>query len=71
MKKNMGTGDRSLRAALVALCVILILSGAVQEAWAIFLGVLAAVLILTSLAGFCPLYVPLRMSTKKPKKSGD
>lgn len=71
MKKNMGTGDRSLRAALVALCVILILSGAVPKAWAIFLGVLAAVLILTSLAGFCPLYVPFRMSTKKREKSGD
>jgi len=71
MKKNMGTWDRSLRVALVALSIILILSGAVKEAWAIFLGILAAVLILTSLAGFCPLYVPFRMSTKKREKSGE
>ncbi|MHB8095969.1 MAG: YgaP family membrane protein [Candidatus Aminicenantales bacterium] len=71
MKKNMGTWDRSLRVALVALSIILIVSGAVKEAWAIFLGVLAAVLILTSLAGFCPLYVPFRMSTKKREKSGE
>jgi hypothetical protein len=71
MRKNMGTWDRSVRMALVALSVVLIVSGAVKAALAVVLGILAAILILTSLTGYCPLYTPFRISTKKRRRGGD
>ena len=71
MRKNMGTWDRSVRVALVALSIVLIVSGAVKAALAVVLGVLAAILILTSLTGFCPLYTPFRISTRKRGRGGD
>lgn len=63
MKANMGTLDRVARVVLAAVMAGLILSGVVQGVVAIILGVLAAVFVLTSLVGFCPLYAPFGIST--------
>lgn len=57
MTKNMGPSDRKLRIFLVAplLVVVGLLVG--PAGWlAIVLYVLAAVMVVTSLAGSCPLY---------------
>ena len=63
--KNMGSADRIIRLALVALVVLLYLTGVIGGTLAIILGVLAVVFFATSLVSFCPLYVPLGISTRK------
>ncbi len=63
MKSNMGTADRVVR-SLVALAIVgLYATGAIGGTVAILLGVLAAVLLLTSLVGWCPAYLPFGIST--------
>ena len=68
MKKNMGTIDKIIRILLAIVVIVLYLNGCITGVAAIILGVLAFVFIVTSLIGFCPLYVPLKISTiGKPK----
>lgn len=63
MKKNMGQVDRTIR-VLAALAVgVLYWRGTLSGTVAIVLGVLAVVFVLTSFVSFCPLYVPLGLST--------
>jgi hypothetical protein len=65
MKKNMGTIDRIIRILLAIVVVILYMNGSITGVAAIILGILAFVFIITSLIGFCPLYVPFKISTIK------
>jgi len=68
MKKNMGSVDRVLRlVATVAIAVLIILK-VLAGTLMIVLGIVAAVFLITSALGFCPLYVPLRLSTIPKKK---
>jgi hypothetical protein len=68
MKKNMGTADRVIRIILAIVVIVLYLTGNITGIAAIILGILALVFILTSLIGFCPLYVPLKISTISKSK---
>jgi len=63
MKRNMGKIDRIIRAVVgVALIVV----GVVLGDWVLILGtVLGAILLITAAIGFCPLYVPFKISTIK------
>jgi hypothetical protein len=70
MKKNMGSIDRYLRAALAIVFAILIFLGTVEGVAAVILGVLAAILLVTSVLGFCPIYAPLHWSTLTKKTPG-
>jgi K+-transporting ATPase A subunit len=63
MKKNMGTIDRIIRILLAIVVVILYMTGSITGVAAIILGILAAVFVITSLIGFCPLYLPFKIST--------
>ena len=63
MKKNMGTIDRVIRVLLAIVVIVLYLTGSITGIAAIILGILAAVFVLTSLIGFCPLYTPFKIST--------
>jgi hypothetical protein len=65
MKKNMGTADRLIRFLLAVVVGILYFTHQITGTPAIILGIIAIVFLLTSLVGFCPLYVPLRLSTRK------
>lgn len=65
MKKNMGTIDRGIRILLAVIVAILYLIGSITGVAAIILGILAVVVLTTGLTGFCPLYVPLKISTMK------
>lgn len=65
MKKNMGNFDRALRVTVALVVAILYFAGQISGTAAIILGILAAVFILTSLVGTCPLYLPFGLSTKK------
>jgi len=67
MKKNMGLADRTIRILIAILLGILIFTGQIVGVTATILGIVAIVLLLTSVIGFCPLYVLLKRSTlKKP-----
>jgi hypothetical protein len=63
MKKNMGTIDRIIRILLAIVIIILYITGSITGFAAIILGILAIVFIITSMIGFCPLYVPFKIST--------
>jgi hypothetical protein len=65
MKKNMGTIDRALRTVLAVVIVALYFAGSISGIAAIVLGIFAAILLLTSATGVCPLYGPLGISTLK------
>jgi uncharacterized MAPEG superfamily protein len=65
MKKNMGSPDRIIRVALAIVFAALIFTHTVSGVLATILGILAVVFVVTSLLGFCPLYIPCKMSTCK------
>lgn len=65
MKLNMGTVDRIIRALVAGVVAVLYFTNQITGTAAIILGVLAIVFLLTSLVGFCPLYLPLGLSTRK------
>jgi hypothetical protein len=69
MKMNMGSWDRLIRLILAVAVAILLLTNVLHGTLAIVLGILAAVLFLTAVFGFCPLYCPFRISTRE-KTSG-
>lgn len=64
MKMNMGMVDRLARAALAVTVAVLWYTGVIGGALAIVLAVVAAVFLLTSFFGFCPLYRPFGFSTR-------
>lgn len=68
-EKNMGAADRTIRTILGIILAILVLTGVVKGVLAYILVVLIAILLITSLLGFCPLYVPLGISTNKRPKA--
>jgi hypothetical protein len=69
MKKNMGTTDRALR--------VIVAAGAVAGSgvlgfttgWGIVLLVVAAVMVVTSAAGYCPIYSVLRIRTTSARST--
>ena len=65
MKKNMGTIDKVIRILVAVVVVVLYLTNVISGLLGIILLILAAVFVLTSLLGFCPLYLPFGLSTKK------
>lgn len=67
MKTNMGTVDRIIRALVAGLIAVLYFTHQITGTAAIILGALAVVFLLTSLISFCPLYLPLGLSTRKAK----
>jgi len=69
MKKNMGTVDRVIRILLAVVVAILYFTNQISGTLAIILGLFAVIFVLTSFIGFCPLYVPFKLSTKKAEKT--
>ncbi len=65
MKQNMGKTDRVLRTVLAVIVAVLYFSKQMTGLAAIILGILALVFLVTSVLGFCPLYVPLGLSSRK------
>ena len=59
MKKNVGSIDRLLRLIVGA---VIIVWGVYAESW---WGVVGIVPLMTGLMNWCPLYVPLKLSTIK------
>lgn len=69
MTRNEGNTDRVVRAVLGIVLVALWMLGVTQGVLAIILGVVGAVLIITALVGFCPLYALFGLNTCPVKRS--
>ena len=67
MKKNMGTADRVIRTVAAIVIALLTFTGTISGTLAVVLSIVAIAFLLTSAIGFCPVYVPFGISTKKKK----
>lgn len=65
MKLNMGSLDRIIRLIITLVIVILLITGVLEGTLGVILGVVAIIFFVTSVIGFCPLYVIFNVSTKK------
>ncbi|HKI94780.1 MAG TPA: DUF2892 domain-containing protein [Gemmatimonadales bacterium] len=65
MKLNMGSADRTIRILIAIVIAVLYFTHLISGTLAIVLGIIAIAFILTSLVGWCPLYIPLSLSTRK------
>ncbi|MDW7996514.1 MAG: DUF2892 domain-containing protein [Bacteroidota bacterium] len=63
--RNMGSVDRILRLLVAVVIAVLYLTGSLSGPLALVLGILAIAFAVTSLIGFCPLYAPFRLSTRR------
>ena len=68
MKKNMGSTDKTVRLVGALVIVVLAFAKVITGTWAVVLLILAAVFVITSLVGFCPLYLPFGINTGKKKE---
>lgn len=68
MKKNLGSLDKAIRIAAALAIGILYYTGVISGTWAIMLGVLAIVFVITAFMSFCPLYLPFGINTFKSRK---
>ena len=64
----MGTLDRVIRTIIAVIIVVLLLNGTLTGILAILLGLFAIAFLGTSAIGWCPLYKPLGISTRKAKQ---
>ena len=62
-QQNEGTVDRVIRIVAAALLALAVATGLVAAPISIAAGILATLLLVTGVTGFCPLYAVLRVST--------
>ena len=67
MKQNMGSIYKIVRVLAAVVIGVLYFTDQITGIAAIILGIFAVVFLLTSAIGFCPLYLPLKLSTIKKK----
>lgn len=65
MVKNMGKTDKVIRIVVAFVIGLLIITGQLIGLGAVLLGLVAVILIGTSVVGTCPLYIPFDISTQK------
>jgi Protein of unknown function (DUF2892) len=68
MKKNISNTERVIRVLAAIFLIILNLTGAVTSPANILLWIVASILILTALAGNCPVYSLFGINTHTRKK---
>lgn len=68
MKSNVSTADRMVRIMVAVIVAALYFANLISGTTAIILIAIGAVLLLTSLINFCPLYYVLGLSTRKKEK---
>ncbi len=69
MKSNLGSIDKVIRILIAVACSILYFTGTVTGTLAYVLLAVGAILLLTALINFCPMYRLFGISTCKVKKS--
>ncbi|TKT92180.1 YgaP family membrane protein [Dyadobacter frigoris] len=67
MKSNLGNTDKIVRVLLAVGATVLYFTGVTSGIMGIALIAVGAVLLLTSLINYCPLYTILGISTKRKK----
>ncbi|MBT3244354.1 MAG: DUF2892 domain-containing protein [Bacteroidetes bacterium] len=67
MKINLGRADRSIRIILAAVVVTLFFTKVITGVLGTVLLIVAGSLVLTSLIGVCPLYIPFKIRTIRKK----
>jgi len=65
MKKNESGLDRIIRIILAAVIAVLYFTGVLSGTWAIVLGIVGVISLITGLTGFCALYKLFGISTLK------
>ncbi len=65
MKKNMSEADKLLRVLLSSIVVVLNFMGLIGGWFATTLMVIAAILLITTLINFCPVYALLKIRSGK------
>lgn len=69
MKTNMGFFDRLIRGLIAAIIAVTYANGHIISGTAAVIAIIiAGVLAVTAIAGFCPLYFPFGISTKAPSE---
>jgi hypothetical protein len=63
----MGTTDKVIRILVAVIVLVLYFTHVISGTLAIILLILAGVFVLTSLLGFCPLYMLFGLNTKEKK----
>jgi hypothetical protein len=63
MKKNLGNIDKGVRLSIAALIIMYNFTGVLTGQLAVGLLILSGVLLLTSLANFCPVYMLFGIKT--------
>ncbi len=63
MTCNIGKSDKAVR---IVIGLVIVVLGIVFKSW---WGLLGLIPVLTALIGWCPLYVPLKISTRKDEKT--
>ena len=71
MKQNMRIEDRVIRLVAAIAVGVLYGLGYISGTLAIILGVVAIAFFVTSLIGWCPLYLPFGLSTLRRKMAGN
>jgi len=69
MKRNMGKIDKIVRFTIAVVIVLLVYYELIEGALSYILLTVAAVFVLTSLTGFCPLYGLFGLNSCKMKKA--
>ena len=69
MKTNMGTLDRSVRILIAVVIGVLYAANLITGVLGVVLLVVAVAFVITSLVGFCPLYLPFGISTRRKNAS--
>lgn len=70
MTKNMASADRALRTLFAAVVLSMWATGAIGGTLALILGVVAAIFLVTSLVGWCPLYSLFGVATRRGDGDG-
>lgn len=65
----MGSADRIIRVIIAIIIVTLFFTNVITGVLGIILITLSGIFVLTSLINFCPLYLPLGISTCKKKET--
>jgi hypothetical protein len=67
MKKNVGSIDKVVRILMAVVVIVLFFTHVISGTLAVILLIVSAILILTSVISFCPIYWPFGISTDKKK----
>lgn len=68
MKKNMGRVDTWIRILIALVIIVLFYLNKLSSPWDIILLIVGIVMLLTSLLGYCPIYTPLKIDTRKKEE---